>query len=190
MDQSSENALLARLQDGDEEALIALHNRYANAVYAVAYRVLGERMAAEEVTQDTFMRLWEKASSYDPEKGRFLTWLLTIARRRAIDVLRSQQRRQPPRQETFSIDAHPYLWEQIPDPGAAHDLRGTLAAELAQLPPEQRDAIELAYFHGMTHSDIAAYLQVPLGTVKTRLRLGMQKLRQAWLNESNPNTDD
>ena len=184
--------LLARIQAGDEDALLALHDQYAGPVYAVAYRVLGEAMAAEEVTQDAFLRVWDHAARYDPARGSFLTWLLTITRRRAIDVLRQQQRQRPPGDATFSLDEHPYLWEQVAQPGTHNthrELRHSLAAELDRLPAEQQAAIRLAYFYGMSHSDIAAYLHLPLGTIKTRIRLGMEKLRTAWLAED-PALDD
>lgn len=168
---------------GDEEALIELHRRYVNLVYSVAYRILDEQMAAEEVTQDTFMRLWNKSASYDPEKGRFITWLLTVTRRLAIDLLRQRQRREP-RAGMLFMDEDPSLWENLlsVDEG---DLRRTLLAALRDLPLEQRELIELVYFGGMSHNDIAESLSIPLGTVKTRIRLGMQKLRTAW-GESNP----
>jgi DNA-directed RNA polymerase specialized sigma24 family protein len=95
MSQTPEFSLLQQIQAGNEEALIALHSRYANLVYSVAYRILDDGMSAEEVTQDTFLRLWHKSHRYDPEKGNFVTWLLTLTRRLAIDMLR-QRRRQPP----------------------------------------------------------------------------------------------
>jgi RNA polymerase sigma-70 factor (ECF subfamily) len=190
MEQRSDSDLLMHIQHGSEDALLALHGRYVNAVYAVAFRVLGEQMAAEEATQDTFMRLWERGYTYDAARGDVLPWLLTIARRRAIDVLR-QQRRQPAPDATFSIDEHPYLWEELPDGDDQRELRGTLTGVLNALPEDQRTAIQLAYFYGMSHRDIAAYLNEPLGTIKTRIRLGMQKLREAWFagvreTESNP----
>jgi RNA polymerase sigma-70 factor, ECF subfamily len=183
MIQLSELRLLERIQMGDEEALIELHRRYVNLVYSVAYRILDEQMAAEEVTQDTFMRLWNKSASYDPEKGRFITWLLTVTRRLAIDLLRQRQRREP-RAGMLFMDEDPTLWENLlsVDEG---DLRRTLVATLRDLPTEQRELIELVYFGGMSHNDIAESLSIPLGTVKTRIRLGMQKLRSAW-GESNP----
>jgi RNA polymerase sigma-70 factor (ECF subfamily) len=191
MSQPSETELLARIQTGDEEALVALHARYVNLVYSVAYRVLNDAMSAEEVTQDTFMRLWNKSYSYDPEKGRFITWLLTVTRRLAIDVLRQRQRREPNTGMLF-IDEDPNLWENILADTNGGDLRRTLLAVLKELPVEQRELIELVYFYGMTHSDLAETLDIPLGTVKTRIRLGMQKLRQAWATEVpvNPRIDD
>ncbi|HLV35914.1 MAG TPA: sigma-70 family RNA polymerase sigma factor [Spirillospora sp.] len=181
--------LLQRIETGDEEALFTLHARYINLVYSVAYQVLEDQMAAEEVAQDTFMRLWEKAASYDPAKGEFITWLLTITRRLAIDYLRKRQR-QEPHHNTLFIDDNPELWENVLSTEIS-DLRRSLVGILQQLPPEQRDAIGLAYFYGMSHSDIAAYRQVPLGTIKTRIRQGMQKLRSMWLSEQpvNPNSN-
>lgn len=175
--------LVERLQRGSEDALIVLHRRYAGAVYSVAYRVLGEGMAAEEVTQDTFLRLWDRAGSYDPARGALLPWLLTIARRRAIDALRQMGRHLPTGGEVFSLDEHPHLEEQISGDHTDHELRRSLMAALHELPAEQRQVIALAYYYGLSHSDIAAHLGEPLGTIKTRLRLGMQKLREAWLAE-------
>ena len=179
--------LLRQIQAGDEQALLTLHARYVNLVYSVAYQVLQDPMTAEEVTQDTFMRLWEKAASYDPDKGNFVTWMLTITRRLAIDVLRKRGRREPA-EHTLFIDENPELWENVLSTETS-ELRRSLVAVLQHLPPEQRDAIGLAYFYGMSHSDIAAYCDVPLGTVKTRIRQGMQKLRGIWFAEQpvNPN---
>jgi RNA polymerase sigma-70 factor (ECF subfamily) len=178
--------LLRRIQTGDEDALVALHTQFAGLVYSVAYRMLQDRMAAEEVTQDTFMRLWNKSHTYDPDKGDFTVWLLTIARRLAIDVLRQRQRHEP-RQDMLFLDEDPDLWERLA-PASTGELRRTLLSVVRLLPPDQREAIGLAYFYGMTHTDIAEYLQLPLGTVKTRIRQGMKKLRDAWLTE-NPKPD-
>jgi RNA polymerase sigma-70 factor (ECF subfamily) len=193
MNQPPEIALLQRIQRGDEDALLALHGQYANLVYSVAYRVLNDQMAAEEVTQDTFMRLWNKSYSFDPEKGRFVTWLLTVTRRLAIDVLRQRQRREPQSGLLF-MDEDPGLWENILSVDGSADLRRNLQSVLNEIPPEQRDLIELVYFYGMSHTDISETLNLPLGTVKTRIRLGMQKLRTAWASASgvpiNPNIDN
>ncbi len=179
--------LLARVQQKNEDALVALHTRYASAVYAVACQVLGDPLTAEEVTQDTFLRLWDKAHTFDPARGEFIAWLLTITRRLAIDVLRQRQRRLPLGAEMVSLDEHPYLYEQLPEEAdESRDLRRSLVAELRRLPEEQRQAVALAYFFGLSHGDIAAHLNLPVGTVKTRIRLGMQKLRQAWLAHAHP----
>jgi len=128
------------------------------------------------------MRLWQKAASYDPDKGEFVTWLLTITRRLAIDTLRKRQRRRPSQPMLF-IDENPDLWETLLSTGSS-ELRRSLLAVLHELPPEQQDAIGLAYFYGMSHSDIAAYRDIPLGTVKTRIRQGMKKLRTIWHSDA------
>ncbi len=170
--------------------MLALHEQYANLVYSVAFRVLNDQMAAEEVTQDTFMRLWNKAESYNPEKGSFVTWLLTITRRLAIDAYRRQAR--DPMQNPVFMNSDIEQWESVLGAEGDTDLRRTLVAVLQELPEDQRKAIELAYFHGMSHSQIAGYLEQPVGTIKTRIRLGMQKLRDAWMAEptGNPNPEE
>ncbi|HVO71948.1 MAG TPA: sigma-70 family RNA polymerase sigma factor [Aggregatilineaceae bacterium] len=173
----SESELLEQIQAGHEDALLALHTRYAHLVYSVAYRVLNDSMAAEEVTQDTFMRLWHKSDAYDASKGSFITWLLTITRRLAIDTFRKLRR--DPMLDPVFIDAAPELWDNVLRAEEGGDLRQTLIDSVRQLPNEQWQAIELAYFYGMSHQQIADYLHVPLGTVKTRIRLGMEKLREA-----------
>lgn len=179
-------SLLHRVQAGDEQALIDLHAQYARLVYSVAYRILHDPMAAEEVTQDTFMRLWRKAETFDDRKGSFVTWLLTITRRLAIDAFRKQQR------APVLVETDPDGWDALLGADDDLDLRRTLAAAVRDLPDEQRQAIELAYFYGLTHSQIADFLGEPLGTIKTRIRLGMQKLRAVWLAEPDihPNRED
>jgi RNA polymerase sigma-70 factor (ECF subfamily) len=185
MSQTTEIHLLQQIQEGSEEALLELHSRYANLVYSVAYRVLNDPMSAEEVTQDAFMRLWNKSYTYDPEKGRFTTWLLTVTRRLAIDMFRQRQRREPKSGMLF-MDEDPSLWENILTVDGGGELRRTLRSVMNELPVEQRELIELVYFYGMSHNDLAETLDLPLGTVKTRIRLGMQKLRQAWGDNLNP----
>jgi RNA polymerase sigma-70 factor (ECF subfamily) len=170
--------LLQQILGGQEAALVVLHERYARLVFSVAYRVLGDALAAEEVTQDTFMRLWRRSEAYDAAKGAFVPWLLTIARRLAIDAFRKQQR--DPLRDPVYPNGHSEGWEQVLGEGVDSELQHSMKALVWDLPAEQRAAIELAYFHGMTHSQIADYLGEPLGTIKTRLRLGMQKLREAW----------
>ncbi len=187
MSQTSILDLLRQIQAGDEDALVNLHEQFSRLVYSVAYRVLNDRMAAEEVTQDTFMRLWDKSHTYDPQKGEFTVWMLTITRRLAIDVLRHRHRTTP-NQAMLFIDEDPDLWERVA-PSSTHELRRTLLAVMRELPDEQRQVIGLAYFYGMSHSDIAEHLNLPLGTVKTRIRQGMKKLRIAWL-PVNPNQND
>ena len=186
MSQLAELELLQRIRQGDEDALVALHARYAGLVYSVALRVLNDSMAAEEVTQDAFMRLWHRAETFDPARGAFVPWLLTITRRLAIDTQRKHRR--DPLNVPVLMDDNPEAWESVlpVDDGETADRRLLLEA-VAALPDEQRQTITLAYFYGMSHSQIAEHLGLPLGTVKTRLRLGMVKLRAAWLGE--PLTD-
>jgi RNA polymerase sigma-70 factor (ECF subfamily) len=178
MNHISESELLEQIRAGHEDALLALHTRYAHLVYSVAYRVLNDSMAAEEVTQDTFMRVWHKSDAYDASKGSFITWLLTITRRLAIDTFRKLRR--DPMLDPVFIDAEPELWDNLLKVEEGNDLRQSLVDSAKRLPGDQWQAIELAYFYGMSHQQIADYLHVPLGTVKTRIRLGMEKLREAW----------
>jgi RNA polymerase sigma-70 factor (ECF subfamily) len=182
MNQVSVSALLKQIESGEEAALLALHDRFANAVYSVAYRVLNNQQDAEEVTQDVFLRLWDKAQTYDPQKGKFLSWLLTITRRLAIDRLRKRNRREPP-PNSVSMDEKPYLWETTLISENFDDLQRSLLSVLDELPDDQQQTIQLAYFYGMSHSDISDYLSRPLGTVKSQIRLGMQKLRSIWLSK-------
>jgi RNA polymerase sigma-70 factor (ECF subfamily) len=168
-------ALIARIKRRDASALAELYDRYGARVYSLACAILGEEMAAQEVTQDTFIKLWEHPESYRYDDSRFAAWLLMVARHLAIDHLRRERVRSG---RTLSIDAMEF--PEILD--AAHDVEARwrdLRHVLDSLPAEQRDVIVLAYYHGLSHSEIASALKLPLGTVKTRLRLGMEKLRQA-----------
>lgn len=173
-------SLLTRIQAGEEDALLALHDRYVNLVYSVAFRVLEHQQDAEEVTQDVFIRLWRKSEMYDPEKGKFTTWLLTMTRRLALNRVRHRTRHQP-LQKTLSLDEHPHMWEDQLVHEDLSELQLVLLSALDQLSTQQQQAIQLAYFRGMTQADIAHHLDRPLGTVKSHIRLGMQKLREIWL---------
>lgn len=179
MDEYSEQDLLCDIQAHDEEALIFLHQQYANLVYSVAYRILNDSMSAEEVTQDTFMRLWKKSGDIDLQKGRLMPWLLMVARCLAVDAFRHRKRREPQTGMLF-MDENPTLWENVLADDGGVVLRRNLELALDEIPCEQRDLIELTYFYKMTQEDIAEALSLPLGTVKTRIRLGMIKLRAAW----------
>lgn len=174
--------LMAGLGAGDILALEALYDRYASLVFSVGLRVLGDRQLAEDVVQDVFLRLWRRPLSYDPARGRFVSWLLSVTRNRAIDERRRMARRM--RQEQPGDGSEP----EVPGPARFHDpqLEAVLAEErravreaMTRLPPAQREVIELAYFSGLTQVEIAARTGEPLGTVKTRTRLGMRKLRDS-----------
>jgi RNA polymerase sigma-70 factor, ECF subfamily len=140
---------------------------------------------AEEVTQDVFMKLWEQSQRYDATRGRFSSWLLTITRFAAIDRLRAEGRR-PPVMELSSDDSteQTSLEDLLPTDHASWERGQHLRLLLEQLPAEQRQTIELAYFGGLTHSEMAQLLALPLGTVKGRLRLGLERLRSLWLEDS------
>lgn len=161
------------------EALSVLYDRYSRLVFSVAFQTLGNREMAEEVTQDVFLRAWQHAASYQPGQGKVATWLASISRHRAIDVLRSQKVR--PEGHSLALDELSF-WDLSHNSTIEDDLveigeSQRVRAALAKLPPDQQQALGLAYFYGQTHEQIAETLGQPLGTVKTRIRLGMQKLR-------------
>jgi len=176
--------LMDRLAGRDLIAFEALYDRYGDLVYSVSLRIVGDNYIAEDVTQDVFLRVWRRPGQFDLSRGKFVTWLLSVARNRSIDQRRSQSRR-------LRHEALPATEEDedvLPgdnardDPALATVLaeeRAAVRAALTTLPPEQRLAIQLAYFGGMTQQEIANMLGQPLGTVKTRMRLGMQKMRNA-----------
>jgi RNA polymerase sigma-70 factor (ECF subfamily) len=174
--------LMQRLHHRDTRAFEAIFDRYGDLVYSTALRVLRDPHLAEDVSQEIFVRLWRKPESYVAERGRFLTWLISVTRNRAVDEVRSRGRRQ--RHETASPEEQE---RELPasdsiDPALNAQLAEQariVRAALAELPPEQREIIELAYFGGLTQQEISDRLDQPLGTVKTRIRLGMQKLRAA-----------
>ena len=168
---------MARIADGDQQALATLYDVTNKLVYGLTLRITGNASAAEETLLDVYMQIWRQAARFDHQRGRPLAWLMTIARSRAIDRWRAGQTGQ-----------HRELDEQTPALAAATDLEETVAAAERQqivraaldlLPPEQREVIELAYYSGLSHSEIAAHLDQPLGTVKTRVRLAMLKLRES-----------
>jgi RNA polymerase sigma-70 factor (ECF subfamily) len=174
---ATDDQLLLRVGEGDLEAFFDLYDRHAGRVLALCRHVLGEAMAAEDATQETFLRIWTRARLFNPSRGKPTTWMLTIARRIAIDRLRLEARRLAP----DDLDADE-TWHEVPDPGSTEeDARWqSLRLAVADLPPEQRRVVRLAFFFGLSHSQIAAALGTPLGTVKTRMRLGMRKLRDMW----------
>lgn len=169
-----DDALLARFVGGDERALGELYDRYGTAVHSLAARILQDEDEAGDVVEETFWQAWRQRSAYDASRGAVSTWLLTIGRSRALDrVRRRARRREEPLDVREPADSprNPALDAELADLGER------VRAQLAELPPEQREAIELAYFGGLTQTEIAARTGQPLGTVKTRVRLGLQKLR-------------
>ncbi len=174
--------LIERLARGELAALDALYTRYSRPVFSLALRVLGNSNDAEEVTQDVFERVWRHAPTFDAERGRFGTWLLSMTHHIAIDTVRKRQRRP----QTVSGEAAEHATRVLADTRedvAESTLRGMQAEQvrraLRSLPSSQQEAIELAYFGGLSHLEIAAKLGDPLGTVKARIRRGMDRLRSA-----------
>ncbi len=168
--------LLARLAAGESGALGALYDRHGRQAFAVAYRIVQSPEVAEEVVHDAFLALWRRAGQFTPVRGNVRGWLLTIVRNRALDQLRARQAR-PQR----AAGAHDFAG-LLADPS---DTEGTVLAVLeasavraavARLPPAQRQTVELAYFGGLTHTEVAAAQDAPLSTVKRRLALGLKKL--------------
>jgi RNA polymerase sigma-70 factor (ECF subfamily) len=176
-------ALIAKIVEKDQNALAALYRQYGGLVYSLAYRMVGQAGLAEEVTQDTFMKVWKQAESWDARKGKLVSWLLTIARYTAIDYIRQVKRQ--PQQFEISHELVASDSDSKAPPSNPMWADGQLIQSLlGQLPPEQAQVIDLAFFKGMTHTELAETLQLPLGTVKTRLRLGLQKLKGLWLQAS------
>ncbi len=173
-----ELGLIQRVTSGDQQAFLALYDRYAARVHALALRILSDPMLAEEVTQDTFLKLWSRARLYLSDRGSFMVWLLTIARRTALDRLRLEARR-PLLSDSRDPDSlWPVLRDESQDPEEAR--WKSLYFAVHALPDEQRQVIELAYYSGLSQSEIADELGWPLGTVKTRVRAAMQALRNEW----------
>lgn len=174
-----DRALIQLVATADEEALAAVYDRYSRLVFSIALHLVGEPSAAEEVTLDVFTRLWQSAGEYDPGRAQLNTWLTAIARNRAIDRLRRRNVR--PEGHSLPLDEVDFvLAEHNPGPeeDAAQQMqRQRVHAALRELPEEQRRALALAYLRGLSQREIAERLDLPLGTVKTRIRLAMEKLR-------------
>ena len=171
----SDEAVVALAGRSDESALAELYDRYGRAAYGLAYRVLRDESLAEDAVQEAFLAVWRGAHHFLPEKAKASTWILTLVHRRAVDLVRREQRRR-----TDPIDDHDAA---TPD-GSAEDVawlrleRERVQAALKQLPDQQREAIELAYYGGFTQSELAERLGEPLGTIKSRMFAGLARLRE------------
>ena len=161
---------------GNQDALAELYDRYAGLAYGVAMRVLGDPGRAEDAVQEAFMNVWKQASSFDGERGSLRAWLLASVRNRSIDYLRGrgahERREEELQPEVAYGEGPPDPWREV----ALSLERAAVRDAMASLPAEQRQAIELAYFGGYTHSEISDMTRVSLGTVKGRMRLGLEKL--------------
>jgi len=178
-----DKALIEQIKQRDQEAMVALHARYADLVYSVAYRVLEDGLTAEECVQDVFLKVWQSIHQFNAQRGPLVAWLIGITRNLAIDKLRQRSRQKEISQEDLPANGENELVFNLPNDWYDRERMNALRFVVQQLPFEQRQVIELSYYGGMSQSDIAEQYNIPLGTVKTRMRLGMQKLRDAWLQE-------
>lgn len=175
--------LLARIAQGDREAFGRFYDAFAGLALGLVRRILRDPAAAEEVLQEVFWQIWREAARYDPRRGSPEAWLIMRAKTRAIDRLRAMRRRE----KTFvaPVDEAVASAPDLPaeNPGVAAERRGLVHAALEGLPEPQRRVVELAFFDGLTQSEIARRLGEPLGTVKTRARLGLERLRSMMKRE-------
>lgn len=173
-------ALLRRAAQGDPRSLDQLYRRYFGVLLATALRILNNSRDAEEVVQEAFVQIWQKASVYDERRGKPLTWAMTLTRNKAIDRLRRIQRRHRLQEEMERDSQHLRSFHENDSAAeaAAHETNAMVRSAVIQLSENQRRAIELAFFAGMTQQQIAEQLREPLGTVKARIRRGMMKLRR------------
>lgn len=188
--QIDDEILIRLISQSDKEiseyALSELYDRYSRLVYSLAIKIVGDNKIAEEIIQDVFLSVWNKANTYRLDEAKVRTWLTSIARNRAIDVLRKQR----VRPEHYSIgwdDVSYQSFDTLKNPEETTEeniRRNRIHDAIKILPEEQRKALTLSYFYGMSHSEISEKLNVPLGTIKTRIRLAMQKLRDHLLIEN------
>lgn len=172
--------LIGRISAGDQEAFASFFDRHSAAVLGLVFRILGARAEAEEVLQEVFLQVWRQSDRYEPGRSTPRGWLLMVGRSRALDRLRRRDARDRHEQEAMADAAFPRLAEPLGTQRLEEVERGDrVHAALNLLSPEQRRCIELAFFEGLTHTQIAERLAAPLGTVKSRILLGMNKLRQA-----------
>jgi RNA polymerase sigma factor (sigma-70 family) len=181
INEQSDEALIQAIAGGAVWAMEPLYQRYSRILYSLVYRMVSDHQVAEDLIQDAFLSVWRRAISYSPQSGAVRSWLISIVHHRTIDYLRSVRRRSVLKEtawEEAEVDeraAFPDVWEEAWRSVQSAQVR----AALMNIPTEQRMVIELAYFQGWTHSEIAAGCQIPLGTVKARLRLGLIHLKRA-----------
>jgi RNA polymerase sigma-70 factor (ECF subfamily) len=173
--------LMKRIARRDQEALRALYDQYARIIYSLAYHILQNSVMAEEVSQDVFLKVWEQRALWDPGKGQLSSWLLRVTQFTAVDRLRREQRQPSLESESLDDIAEASSGGLSDTPSEDHSI---LRMIMSELPRDQLHLIDLAFFRGMSHSEIAEHTHIPLGTVKTRLRSGLKLLRELWLESS------
>ncbi len=175
-DQNGDAEILRQIVARDPRGVELLYDRYGGVAFALAYRLLGERGSAEDVVQEAFLNVWRQGATYDTRRGTVRTWLLTIVHHRAIDQIRSARSKMGANtviDEAMPLPAKEDTWTEVMQ-GLEHE---RVRQAMATLPPEQRQVVDLAYYGGFTHSEIAQRVGIPLGTVKGRMRLALDKLR-------------
>lgn len=177
----TDEALMEMIQQKDEEAIAILFDRYASVLKALVMRVLHNDAESDDMVQEIFVELWNRAGNYDRSKGKPLGWIVTLARRRAIDRLRSREAycRMEDRLLTATKHEPRESHSHVEEDAVHSEMREHIARVMASLPPAQQDVIELTYFRGMSQREIAAHTGIPLGTIKTRIELAMAKLSEA-----------
>ena len=177
-DRASDQSALSRMAQGEGDAVAELYDRHARPVYSLALRILGDVTEAEDVVQEVFSQAWRQASRYNTSRGAVAAWLLMLARSRAIDRLRARRARPTSASDEHAADTIVDTALPVDSQVISFEQITRVRAALDELPMLQKLAIELAYFEGFTHAEIAARLEQPLGTVKTRIRLALMKLRE------------
>ena len=175
-DQNTDAAILRQIADRDPRGVELLYDRYSGVAFALAYRLLGERGSAEDVIQEAFLNVWRQGATYDTRRGTVRTWLLTIVHHRAIDQMRSARSKvgaDTVIDAAMPLPAKEDTWTEVVQ-GLEHE---RVRQAMATLPPEQRQVVDLTYYGGFTHTEIAQRIGIPLGTVKGRMRLALDKLR-------------
>jgi RNA polymerase sigma-70 factor, ECF subfamily len=172
----SDEDLISLVGQGDAEAFTTLYERHSHAAFSLAYRMMWERQASEDLAQDAFLKLWRSATSYRPERGSVRTWILSIVHNRGIDQIRSQASRRRTQDKIEASAPRSQPSEAFAETWR-NSQRDQVREALNTLPPEQLKILELAYFSGYTHVEISELLRLPLGTVKGRMRLGLQKIK-------------
>ena len=181
----TDEALLSLVASSDDQALAELYDRFGGVAYGLAFRILRDESLAQDAVQEAFLAVWRTADRFLAERAKASTWILTLVHRRAVDLVRRQERR---RGEPLESVPEPVASEQVEEQAAIRFQRQVVQEALRRLPPEQREALELGYYAGLTQSELAERLGQPLGTIKSRMFTGLTRLRdllaQAGLEES------
>ncbi len=186
-DLQDDESLIRLITEGQSAALGVLYDRYGRLVFSLAFQVTSDAAVAEEITQEVFLQIWNKATTYQSSQGKVTTWITSVARHRAIDSLRRRGARPEGHQIDFEDSEEPDLVDPVAVEEQVEFSQRSKAVRraIARLPPDQKKALALAFFKGLTHQEIAEQTGEPLGTVKTRIRLAMIKLKQILGDEIN-----